>query len=150
MAPHSTRLGQDSAAAGSCQQPPGMSLQWVSTNPHGSLPRSAPPALSQAQVWESTVTSHTGKHGASCWVPVQSSPTAEKSHQPGGGAKAKEKIGLQPWTSRHTHERLLPSYTTSLLIQHTCLETFDSQALPPSIRRDGAAARQLMLPGKKR
>ena len=69
----STRLGQGSAAMVSHQHPPGLALPRVSINPLGSLPCSALPALSQAQVWERRVTSYTGGHPAHCQVPVQCS-----------------------------------------------------------------------------
>ena len=73
VVPSSTGLGQDSAAAGSRQHLPGLPLPRVGINPPGSLPRSALPALSQAQVRERRVISYTGGHSARCWVPVQSS-----------------------------------------------------------------------------
>lgn len=79
-----------------------------------------------------------------------SSPAPEKSHQPGGATRAEEKFGFQPWTSYHMHERLLPSYTTTLLVQHARLRNLWFSDLPPPTRRDGTSARKLMLPGKKK
>lgn len=73
----------------------------------------------------------------------------EKSHQTGGAARANEKIGFQPWTSCDTHKRLHPVYTTTLLVPHACLGNFDYWTLTPLTQRDGAAARELTLPGKK-
>lgn len=126
-----------------------LALCMVSMSSSGSLPCSALPAPSHAQVWEGKAISYTGgivlSARASALHVALSSYTEESPARRSQGKNRTPSLGFMshPWETS-----ALPCYCSP---HPACLpQKLWSSDIPPPKTRDGSAARKLMLPGKNR